>query len=146
MLIFQHLLWAVNKGKNFPSFQMLSTCWVIGNISMRSAASCAAVPMKHRAVNTSILLKNTVVTLVLSTLLLVHPAPRESQWGLMSYLAVPSFFVFEAEFSANGLHCLLHASCRFLLGLFFTPKDGGNMFLQNTDWPSAEYTALYRVR
>jgi hypothetical protein len=23
---FQHLLWSVNKGKNFPSFQMLAAC------------------------------------------------------------------------------------------------------------------------
>jgi hypothetical protein len=27
---FQHLLWSVNKGKNFPSFHMFSACWVIG--------------------------------------------------------------------------------------------------------------------
>jgi hypothetical protein len=29
----------VNKGKNFPSFQMLSACWVIGKIRVRSATS-----------------------------------------------------------------------------------------------------------
>jgi hypothetical protein len=54
---FQHLLWSVNKDKNFPSFQMLSACSVIANILMRSAASGAPVPVKNRAVNASSLLK-----------------------------------------------------------------------------------------
>jgi hypothetical protein len=57
---FQHLLWYVNKGKNFPSFQMLSACWVIGNIRMRSAASGAPVPVKHSTVNGLSLLKTTL--------------------------------------------------------------------------------------
>jgi hypothetical protein len=30
-----------------------------------------------------------------------------------------------------------------LLGLFFEPEDGGDMFLQNIDWLSVDYAALY---
>jgi hypothetical protein len=33
-----------------------------------------------------------------------------------------------------------------LLGLFFDPEDGGNMFLQNVDWLLTDYTALYPRR
>jgi hypothetical protein len=29
-----------------------------------------------------------------------------------------------------------------LLGLFFDPEDGGDMFLQNVDWLSTYYTTL----
>jgi hypothetical protein len=47
---FQHLLWSVNKGKNFPSFEMLSACWVIGKIRMRFAASGKTTAVKRRAV------------------------------------------------------------------------------------------------
>jgi hypothetical protein len=34
-------------------------------------------------------------------------------------------------------------SCRLLLGIFFDPEDGGDMFLQNVGCPSMDYTALY---
>jgi hypothetical protein len=50
---FHHLLWSVNKGKNFPSFQMLSACWVIGSIRMCSSGRSAPVPVKWSAVNAS---------------------------------------------------------------------------------------------
>jgi hypothetical protein len=30
-----------------------------------------------------------------------------------------------------------------LLGLFFDPKDGGSMFLQNVGWLSADYMSLH---
>jgi hypothetical protein len=33
-----------------------------------------------------------------------------------------------------------------LLGLFFDPEDGGDMFLQNASWLSTDYTALYPRR
>jgi hypothetical protein len=57
---FQHLLWCVNKGKNFPSFQMLSACWVIGSICRHSAARRAPVPVKRSAINASSWLKTTL--------------------------------------------------------------------------------------
>jgi hypothetical protein len=31
----------------------------------------------------------------------------------------------------------------FLLGLFFNPEDGGDMFLQNISWLSMVYVVLY---
>jgi hypothetical protein len=31
----------------------------------------------------------------------------------------------------------------FLLGLFFDPADGGDMFLRNVGWHSTDYKALY---
>jgi hypothetical protein len=57
---FQHLLWSVNKGKNFPSFLMLAACWVISSIRMRSTTRSALVPMKRSAVNASRWLKTTL--------------------------------------------------------------------------------------
>jgi hypothetical protein len=56
---FQHLLESVNKGKNFHSFQLLSTCWVIGKIRVRFSAGGAPVAVKRRAVNASSLIKTT---------------------------------------------------------------------------------------
>jgi hypothetical protein len=43
----------------------------------------------------------------------------------------------------------LLANCfhvRFLLGLFFEPEDGGDIFLRDVGSYSAEYTALYPRR
>jgi hypothetical protein len=45
----------VNKGKNFPSFQMLSACLVIGKFCVRFTASGARVMVKA-----SCLLKSTL--------------------------------------------------------------------------------------
>jgi hypothetical protein len=39
---------------------------------------------------------------------------------------------------------MLHAC--FLLGLFFDPKDGYDMFLRNVAWLSTDYTTLYPRR
>jgi hypothetical protein len=39
---------------------------------------------------------------------------------------------------------LLHAG--FLLGLFFDPENGGDMFLRSASWPSTDYTAVYSIR
>jgi hypothetical protein len=39
---------------------MLSACWVISKIRLHFVASGALVEVKRRAVNTSILLKNTL--------------------------------------------------------------------------------------
>jgi hypothetical protein len=47
---FQHLLWFVNKGKNFPSFQMLSACWVIGKIRVSSVLGGSPVAVKRERV------------------------------------------------------------------------------------------------
>jgi hypothetical protein len=37
--------------------------------------------------------------------------------------------------------CLFHGV--FVLGLHFTPEDGGDMFLWNVSWLSVDYMALY---
>jgi hypothetical protein len=50
----------LNKGKNFPSFQMLSACWVIGKIRVRYAAGGGLVAVKGGAVNASSSLKITL--------------------------------------------------------------------------------------
>jgi hypothetical protein len=42
------------------------------------------------------------------------------------------------------LCCLLNFG--FLLGRFFDPEDGSNMFLRNVCWISVDYTALYPNR
>jgi hypothetical protein len=39
--------------------------------------------------------------------------------------------------------CLLRTSFWFLTWLTFNPEDGGDMFLRNVEWLSADYTALY---
>jgi hypothetical protein len=44
----------------------------------------------------------------------------------------------------GGSKYLLHAG--FLHGIFFDPKDGGDMFLQNVNWLSKHYTLLYPRR
>jgi hypothetical protein len=60
---FQHLLQTVNKGKNFPSFQILSACSVIGKIRLRFATGDGPIAVKHRAVNTSSSLKTLCINL-----------------------------------------------------------------------------------
>jgi hypothetical protein len=79
--------------------------------------SCPVFPDVHNRPVSGLIL----VILVLFCLLLVHPTPRESQWELMSCLAVPSFFLYKPKFSADRLLCLLHASCRFLTWLILQP-------------------------
>jgi hypothetical protein len=46
-------------------------------------------------------------------------------------------------------HVALLATCfhaGFLLGLFFEPENGGDMFLWNVSWLLRDYTALYHRR
>jgi hypothetical protein len=57
---FQHLLWYVNKNKNFPSFQMLLTCWVINKIHVSLAASDVPIAVKCRAMNAWTSLKSSL--------------------------------------------------------------------------------------
>jgi hypothetical protein len=38
---------------------------------------------------------------------------------------------------------VLHAG--FLLGSFFSPEDGGHIFLRNVGWLSTDHTALYSI-
>jgi hypothetical protein len=37
-------------------------------------------------------------------------------------------------------------ACWFLLGLLFSPEDGGDIFLKNISQLSTDYTALYPRR
>jgi hypothetical protein len=37
---------------------------------------------------------------------------------------------------------LLPAHVSFMIGFFFSPGDGGNMFLINVGWLSTDYTVL----
>jgi hypothetical protein len=54
---------------------------------------------------------------------LVKCVPSDSQWELISCLAVPSYFLYKPELSTGRLlYCLLYVG--FLLGLFFNPHNG----------------------
>jgi hypothetical protein len=48
------------------------------------------------------------------------------------------------EYSLDYFAICFHAG--FLLGLFFDPEEGGDMFLRNVGGFSTEYTALYHRR
>jgi hypothetical protein len=54
--------------------------------------------------------------------------------------------VFETMSDINEalLANFLHAG--ILLGLFFNPEDGSDMFLRNVGWLSTDYTSLYPRR
>jgi hypothetical protein len=56
------------------------------------------------------------------------------------HIATTFFFTMVSCLTGRNF-CLLHAC--FLLGLFFGPEDGGDMFLRNVDWFSTAYTALH---
>jgi hypothetical protein len=52
--------------------------------------------------------------------------------------------LFPVEPEMSLLATIFHTG--FLLGLFFGPEDGDDMFLRNVVWLSTDYTALYRRR
>jgi hypothetical protein len=63
------------------------------------------------------------------------------RYGGTCYLHLQGKRISQARNQQSSACCLLYAS--FLLGLFFYPEDGGNMFLLNVSWHSVDYMALY---
>lgn len=106
------------QSKNFPSFQILSACWAIGSIRMRSAANGASVSVKHRAVNESSLLKNILylqdsVTWKDIFLALINqqshlrtvPGKNESVTYFVCYCETsPGTLVYGAKLTTNYVH------------------------------------------
>jgi hypothetical protein len=80
-----------------------------------------------------------------------HSGGYESYY-LLGYNAVSSVESkpkFRRNISPPPSGSTLLATCfqaGFLLGLFFDPEDGDDMFLRNVSWPSTDYTALYPRR
>jgi hypothetical protein len=73
----------------------------------------------------------------------VHSVLQASQWELNSFF---HFLPVSSVIRNFGLSIALLATCfhaGFLLGLFFDPDDGSDMFLRNVGWLSTDYAALY---
>jgi hypothetical protein len=66
---------------------------------------------------------------------------------LVSSLAYSSILKMEAicssETSVDFQRTTRRYIAGFLLGLFFYPEDGGDVFLRNVSWHSMDYTMLY---
>jgi hypothetical protein len=69
-----------------------------------------------------------------------------SQRQLSSTVPFPSCFLHNPKFRQGDCFAGYLLSPWFLACLFFDPEDGGDMFLRNIGWLSADYTALYPRR
>jgi hypothetical protein len=60
------------------------------------------------------------------------------------FLLLLDYDVLRHFFEADSKYGLVHAD--LLLGLFFDPEDGGDIFLRIVGLPSVDYMALYLRR
>jgi hypothetical protein len=73
-----------------------------------------------------------------------HSIRWTSQWELGSSRPLTFCFLYKLGLPSGGLFCLPPA-CLLVSywNYFFDSEDGGDMFLRNVGWHSADYTALY---
>jgi hypothetical protein len=79
---------------------------------------------------------------------------REIRWLIFRPWRWRRYVPPKRRLNFNGLHGVISQKIAlttwfhvgFLHGLFFDPKDGGDIFLRNVGWLSTDYTALYARR
>jgi hypothetical protein len=77
---------------------------------------------------------------------LCPPDPTVSCQEELTSPASPFCFLYNPKFRRTDCSaCYLLHVC-FVLGLFYDPEDGGDMFLRNVIWLPTNYTALYPRR